>query len=192
MSSGLPLARERISGSWPLTRWLWHWDLTSVKGCHSSMPSQDVTPFQASEAGGGEKKAWQTWTACDEVTDVTAAFCALAASPSLSAIDNHMDALERFVVLLYDRTSSHEHVNECRKHLFTQTGRSIDAFPPTREAPQQHPKRAAYQAGYCWGQMMVSTPELPSPSDWGGSTPIMAGTYTGQPSQKQLRHVGNY
>ena len=78
-----------------------------------------------------------------------------------------MDALERFVVLLYDRNSSQEHVNECRKHLFTQTGRSIDALRPTREALKQHIKRAAYQAGYCRGQMMVSKPELPSSSDWG-------------------------
>ena len=60
----------------------------------------------SSFGGRGKKKAWETWTACDEVTDVTAAFCALVASPTLSAIDDHMDALERFVVLLYDRTSS--------------------------------------------------------------------------------------
>ena len=121
----------------------------------------------SSFGGRGKKKAWETWKACDEVTDITAAFCALAASPTSSAIDDHMDALERFVVLLYDRTSGLEHVNECHKHLFTQTGRSIDALPPTREALKQHIKRAAYQAGYCWSQMMVSTPELPSPSDWG-------------------------
>lgn len=121
----------------------------------------------SSFGGRGKKKAWETWKACDEVTDITAAFCALAASPTSSAIDDHMDALEHFVVLLYDRNSSQEHVNECRKHLFTQTGRSIDGLPPTREALKQHIKRAAYQAGYCWGQMMVSTPELPSPSDWG-------------------------
>jgi len=84
-----------------------------------------------------------------------------------------------------------------RKHLFTQNGRSIDALPPTREALKQHIKRAAYQAGYCWGQMMVSTPPVTGrwehrPVTGGGSTPIMGGTYSGQPSQRQLRHVGNY
>jgi len=125
------------------------------------MPSQDVTPFQASEAGERKKHG-------KPGQPVMRSLMSLQHSvPWLSAIDDNMDVLERFVVLLYGRTSSREHVNECRKNLFTQNGRSIDALPPTREALKQHIKRAAYQAGYCWGQMMVSTPELPSPSDWG-------------------------
>ncbi len=52
----------------------------------------------------------------NEVTDVTAALCALAVMAIPSAIDDHMDAPEHFVVVLYDRTSSQEHVNDCRKH----------------------------------------------------------------------------
>ena len=71
------------------------------------------------------------------------------------------------VVLLYDRTSNHEHVNDARKQLFTQKGRAIDALPPTREALRQHIRRTAYQTGYCWGQMMVVASELPSPGEWG-------------------------
>ena len=142
----------------------------------------------SSFGGRGKKTARETWSACDEVTDVTAAFCALATSPNLSIVDDYMDALERFFVLLYDRTSSHEHVNKARKHLFTKNGRS------TREALRKHIKRAAYQAGICWGQMMVCTPELPSPSEWGWvriDNYIIAGTYIGQPSQRQLKHADN-
>ena len=55
----------------------------------------------SSFGGRGKKTAWETWKACDEVTDVTAAFCALAATPNLSIVDDYMDALERFVILLY-------------------------------------------------------------------------------------------
>ena len=92
----------------------------------------------ASSFGGmGKKTAWETWKACDEVTDITAAFGALADMPNPSIINNYMDTLEHFVALLYDRTSSKVHVNEARKHLFTQNGRSIDAIPPTREALRQ-------------------------------------------------------
>ncbi|KAJ8394095.1 hypothetical protein AAFF_G00049000 [Aldrovandia affinis] len=77
--------------------------------------------------GRGKKTAWETWKAYDEVTDeVTTAFCTLAATPTISTVDDYMDSLERFVVLLYDRTSSQEHVNEARKHLFTQRSRSIE------------------------------------------------------------------
>ena len=48
-----------------------------------------------------------------------------------------------------------------------QEGSSNRCSPPTREAPRQHIRRTAYQAGYCWGQMMVVAAELPSPSEWG-------------------------
>ena len=65
----------------------------------------------SSFGGRGKKTAWETWKACDEVTDITAAFGALADMPNPSIINNYMDTLERFVVLIYDRTSSQAHVN---------------------------------------------------------------------------------
>lgn len=97
----------------------------------------------SSFAGRGKKTAWDTWVTFD---DVTRAFCALAATPD--SIDDWMEPLERFVVLLYDRTSSLESVNQARKQLFTQKGRTLDEIPPTQAALIQHTKRAAYQAGY--------------------------------------------
>ena len=51
--------------------------------------------------------------------------------------------------------------------LFSQKSRAIDGLPPTQAALIQHIKRTAYQAGHCWAQMMVATPELPSPCEWG-------------------------
>ena len=111
--------------------------------------------------GSSKKTAWETWKVCDEVT---ATLCALGATPNPSIVDDSLDTLERFVVLLYDRTSNHEHVNDARKQLFTQKGRAIDALPPTREAIRQHIRRTAYHAGYCWGQMMVAAAELTSPT----------------------------
>ena len=115
----------------------------------------------SSFGGRSRKTAWETWKACDEDT---ATFCALAATPTPSIVDDSLDTLEHFVVLLYDLTSSHEHVNDTRKQLFTKKGRAIDALPP---ALRQHIRRTAYQAGYCWGQMMVAAAEIPSPSEWG-------------------------
>ncbi len=104
-----------------------------------------------------------TWMTFD---DITRAFCALAATPD--SIDDWMEPLERFVVLLYDRTRSQESVNQARKQLFTQESRTIDGLPPTQAALIRHMKRAAYQAGHCWGQMTFAASELPSPGDWGG------------------------
>ena len=59
-----------------------------------------------------------------------------------------------------------ECVNQARKQLFTQKGRSIEGIPPTKAALIQHTKWATYQAGYCCGQVMIAAPELPSRSDW--------------------------
>jgi len=66
--------------------------------------------------------------------DVTPVFCALVARPSPQSIEEWLGPLERFMVLLYDRTSSQECVNEARKQLFTQKGRAIDGLPPTQAA----------------------------------------------------------
>ena len=54
--------------------------------------------------------------------------------------DPVMSVVERFVVLLYDRTSDQVSVNNARKLLFTQTSRSLDNLPPTQAALLQHIK----------------------------------------------------
>ena len=87
--------------------------------------------------------------------------------PDLSAIDEWIQPLERFVVLLYDRTSTEEVVNRARKQLCSKKGRAIVGLPPTLAALIEHTKRAAYQAGHCWAQMMTPAPKLPSPNHWG-------------------------
>eukprot|EP00794_Sanderia_malayensis_P019491 gene19490-21416_t len=61
--------------------------------------------------------------------------------------DDDMKNLERYVILMYDRSSQLTDINECRKILFTRKGRSIDSLPPTRGALQQHAKRALLQGG---------------------------------------------
>ena len=114
--------------------------------------------------GKGKKTAWDTWKAYKEVTP---AFCALAAKPSPQTIQEWLGLLERLVILLYDRSSSQECVNQARKQLFTQKGRAIENLPPTHAALTEHIKRAAYQAGYCRAQMAIKAPELPSPNEWG-------------------------
>ena len=55
----------------------------------------------------------------------------LCALPTPQYIQEWLTPLERFVILLYDRTSSQNSVNEARKQLFTQRGRAKDGLPPT-------------------------------------------------------------
>ena len=58
-------------------------------------------------------------------------------------------------------------VNEARQVLFAQGNKSIENISPTQAALAQHIKRAAYQAGHVWGQVLEPVQELPSPVEWG-------------------------
>ena len=101
-----------------------------------------VSDTVSSFGGRGKRTAWDTWKAYD---DVTAAFCALVATPV--SMEEWMKPLERFVVLMYDRTSSETTVNQTRKQLFTQKGRAFDGLPPTQAALIQHIKELYIKLG---------------------------------------------
>ena len=113
--------------------------------------------------GKGKKTAMDTW---NRFPEATTAFLSLASTPS-EVSDTNMATLERFVVLLYDRTSEKTVVNDARKQMFVKKGRQFDTIPPTRVALLEHSKRAVLQAGYIWGQALIPNPTLPSPQDWG-------------------------
>lgn len=57
--------------------------------------------------------------------------------------------LERFVVLLYDRTSDCEKLDIGRKQLFTKKSRSLESLQPTSDAFLQHVKRTVLQSVHC-------------------------------------------
>ena len=78
-----------------------------------------------------------------------------------------MDEIERYVVLLYQRTSPLSHVNDARKQLFAFGNRKIENIPPSLHALEQHVKRSVYQAGHIWGQSLIGQPQVPSPDLWG-------------------------
>lgn len=81
--------------------------------------------------------------------------------------DDDLEILEKFVVIMYDRSSTVVHVDEARLEMFARKQRPYGAIPPTRAVLLQHAKRAAYQAGCIWSQSTLCQPETPSPADWG-------------------------
>ena len=111
-----------------------------------------------------KKSAWTTWCNFDEVTET---FIKLSFTPSLEDVKDAMPVLERFVVLMYDKTSNCLDVNNCRRNLFVKKGRAMDALPPTSAALLQHSFRAAYQAGHVWRQSLIAQQQLPPPENWG-------------------------
>ncbi len=147
--------------------------------CHYSMHIQDATQYQHFI-----QTAWSTWGAFSEVTN---AFCSLAEGPS-EITEDVFQSLERFTVLMYDRTSESNSVNEVRKHLFTAKGRTLQNIPPTAAALEQHVKRAALQGGHIWGHAQDSQ-LLKSPLlNGGGLKCLESGSHYGPLSQ--VRCVG--
>ena len=135
----------------------WFWQMCGLAAVpHLHWLWQDVL-----FGGSGKKTAWNTWTTC---RDVISEFCALGAMPDPSAIDEWMQPLEGFVVLLYDCTSTEDIVNQARKQLFSKKGRAIDGLLFTHAAFSQHIKRAARHR---WAQMKTPESELSSPSECG-------------------------
>ena len=55
---------------------------------------------------------------------------------------------ERFVILMYDLTSSTNDINNCRRELFTKKAKTVENIPPTRDALIQHIRRAMLQSMY--------------------------------------------
>jgi len=85
-----------------------------------------------------------TWLAWPEITET---FIALSKQTSRELPEDIMDKLERYIVLLYSRTSDDESVSSARLSLFCQMSRPIDNIPPTRAALEEHTRRSIYQGG---------------------------------------------
>ena len=96
--------------------------------------------------------AWTMWNSFSELTNT---LLELAHAPT-EISEQNMHVIERFVILIYDRTSTSTDVNQARKKLFAKTA-SGKRIQPTCTALEQYVKQAAFQGD----------PVLPSLSSWG-------------------------
>ena len=120
--------------------------------------------YQISAFTSKEKKtARETWLSYGEISPI---FEMLSRMPlSLDEVSNLMQELERFVMLMYDKTNESLRVNAARKDILTRKGLAIDNISPSELALIEHTKRAVIQASYCWGQCLVPSPGDVSPGD---------------------------
>ena len=92
--------------------------------------------------------------------ELTEALLKLSSAPEFIPGDV-VHTIERFVFLVYDRTSTCTDIDKaCTKH-------DVQLIPPTKAALEEHIKRAAYQAGHAWGQMLLPALVLPPATSWG-------------------------
>ena len=96
--------------------------------------------------------------------------------------DEDLETLEKFVVMMYDRSSTAEGVDAARLDMFAWKQRPYEAIPPTQGALKQHVKRAAYQAGCIWSQATVLQPKCRLLPTGAGQRQKICGTSSGQSS----------
>ena len=114
--------------------------------------------------GKGKKSSWNVW---EKYTDLASSLNSILNNLTIENLEKELPVLERFIVLLYDRTTTITTVNDQRKYIFANRGRSLESIPPTKDALLQHLKRSVYQGGHCWGQSMERNQILPDPKYWG-------------------------
>ena len=71
--------------------------------------------------------------------------------------DDDLETPEKFVVTMYDRSSTAAGVDDAILNMFARKQRPYEAIPPTR---------AAYEAGCIWSRSTLRQPETQSPADW--------------------------
>ena len=77
---------------------------------------------------------------------------------------NNLDTTN--LVLMYDRTSGLDDVNQCWKYLFTKRGRSIENCSLTKDALLQHANRAKLVSNI-WSKCMDAIHAEPDYNEWG-------------------------
>lgn len=113
----------------------------------------------------GKKKAYEALRAYPEIESV---FVDLYNNPfqELTENDSKFKKIERFVVLMYARTSIIQSVNEARMELYFSQNQNIETIPPTKNALYLHTQRAIYQSGI-WSRCLEAKQNLPSPREFG-------------------------
>ena len=152
-----------------------------IHACHAFSGCDTVSSF----CGIGKKTVFDVWRSLPSLVTL---FGCLSETPE-AITDDCMGEIERFVVLLYSRTSQLLTVNAARKQLFSYGNRKLENLPPTRAAMYQHAKRASFQAGYIWGQALIANPVLVI--GVGRRMQMENGHHCGQPFQKLPNNVEN-
>ena len=111
--------------------------------------------------GKDKKSAWKTWQILPNTTET---FINLSSLVEPAEEDNEI--IERFVCVMYDRSTKYANVNKCRQYLFTRMSRSIENCPPTSNILEQHIKRSQLQTSI-WVNALMKEDIVVDPTQWG-------------------------
>ncbi len=140
-------------------------------------------------ANHGKKTAWGIRRMFPDLSD---ALLRLSSAP-IEISDQDFHTIDRFVILLYDRTSTCSDIDKGTQNIVTKKN-NVELIPPTKAALEEHVKRAVYQGGHVWGQALLPNPKLPPATVWSVGRKVRKTCInpTGQGYHKLLELVVNY
>lgn len=110
-----------------------------------------------------KKTAWAVWTVLPELTET---LLLLLFSVPCDIPDDAIRIIERLVILLHDQ-QMHRYGQVQKETLCKKN--NVLLVSPKMAALEEHVKKAVYQGGQVWGQILLPAPELPRPTNWGWS-----------------------
>ena len=147
------------------------YSINTIYNGNSAKKAQSLPVFHAfsgcdttsSFNGKGKKSVWEAWKAFPEVTN---AFLFIRENPfeQIDIDSPHFETLERFTVIIYDKTSGCQDVNESRRELFCKKSRNLENLPPTQDVLAQHVKRVIFQSSV-WSLSSDLQCAIPLPND---------------------------
>ena len=78
-----------------------------------------------------------------------------------------LNIIQRYVCIMYSRTSKYMKVNEVWRFMFAQGNKDFELTQPTEAALEQRIRRAALLGEHIWRQYLVPSPDYPDPQQWG-------------------------
>lgn len=82
--------------------------------------------------GKGKRSAWQAWDLCADTSTPAMEYLVNNPFHQLSEDSVYFSAIERMIVIMYDKTSPRTSVNQARMDHFCHRTGTIDNLPPTQ------------------------------------------------------------
>ena len=113
----------------------------------------------------GKKRAYEAFKAYSEIEQIFSDFH-VNPFPNFDEEHEKFKKIQRFVILMYSKTSLLHNTDEARLDLYFSRSQNIENIPPTKNALFLHTRRALYQSGV-WSRCLEAQQNLPSPKDFG-------------------------
>ena len=109
---------------------------------------------------------FKSWVTFEKLEELTEAFRELSCCPSKALLEQYMPLLESYISHTYGSKQTSD-LDSLRFDMFRHSiSDDLRELPRNRDALHEHAKRAAFQAGWLWGNVLQQS-TCPPVDEWG-------------------------